>query len=144
VSGASEHQGNVQPRPAKHSVVVVGIVSYAAIELALALLMAFAPRTFFSEALGGFGAYNPHYIRDVASFQAAIGVALLVAVGRPGWRVPVLALTTIQFGLHSINHLIDIGGANPAWTGYFDFGSLAASTVLLAWLWRTAALEGRP
>ena len=57
--------------------------------------------------------------------------------------MPVLALTTIQYALHSVNHLIDIGKAHPAWNGYFDFFSLAAAAVLLAWLWRTAALEAR-
>ncbi len=55
--------------------------------------------------------------------------------------MPVLALTTIQYALHSVNHLIDIGKAHPAWNGYFDFFSLAAATVLLAWLWRVAARE---
>ena len=54
-----------------------------------------------------------------------------------------LALMTIQYALHSVNHLIDIGSAHPAWEGYFDFVSLALSTVLLAWLWRLAAAQGR-
>jgi hypothetical protein len=90
------------------------------------------------------GAFNPHYIRDVASFYGAIGIGLTIAVNRVSWRVPVLALTTIQYALHSVNHLIDIGSAHPAWNGYFDFFSLAAATMLLAWLWRAAAQEARP
>ena len=70
-------------------------------------------------------------------------MALLIAVRRPSWRVPVLALTTVQFALHSVNHLLDIGNAHPAWTGYFDFFSLAAATVVLAWLWRSRARRSR-
>jgi hypothetical protein len=125
------------------STVTVGLIALAVIQVGLALLMAASPHTFYT-AVGPFGAFNPHYIRDVASFYGAIGIGLVVAVSRRSWRVPVLALTTIQYALHSVNHLIDIDKAHPAWNGYFDFFSLAAATLLLAWLWRAAALETRP
>jgi hypothetical protein len=122
------------------SLVTVGLIAFAAIQLGLALFMAVSPHAFYT-AVGPFGAFNAHYIRDVASFYGAIGIGLVLAVGRGAWRVPVLAVTTIQYALHSVNHLIDIDKAHPAWNGYFDFFSLAAATVLLAWLWRTAAQE---
>jgi hypothetical protein len=124
------------------SVVSVGLIAFAVVQLGLAVFMAVSPHGFYT-AVGPFGSFNGHYIRDVASFYGAIGIGLLLAVARVSWRVPVLAITTIQYALHSVNHLIDISNAHPAWTGYFDFFSLAAATVLLAWLWRTAALEGR-
>lgn len=122
------------------SVVTVGIATFAAIQLGLALLMAANPHRFYT-AVGPFGAFNGHYIRDLATFYAATGVGLLLAIRRPSWRVPMLALMMIQYALHSVNHLIDIGNAHPEWNGYFDFVSLAAATVLLAWLWRKAVLE---
>jgi hypothetical protein len=122
------------------SVVTVGLIAFAAIQLGLALFMAVSPHAFYT-AVGPFGAFNGHYIRDVASFYGAIGIGLIIAISRTSWRVPVLALTTIQYALHSVNHLIDIGKAHPPWTGYFDFFSLAAATLLLAWLWRAAASE---
>lgn len=122
------------------SVVTVGLIVFAILQLGLGLFMAISPRAFY-EAVGPFGALNSHYIRDVASFYGATGIGLVVAVRRVSWRVPVLALMTIQYALHSANHLLDIGKAHPAWTGYFDFFTLAASTALLAWLWRSAALE---
>ncbi len=125
------------------SVVTVGIAAFAVIQLSLALLMAVSPHEFY-KAVGPFGSYNSHYIRDLATFYAATGIGLLLAIRRPSWRVPMLALMTIQYALHSVNHLIDIGKAHPAWNGYFDFFSLAAATVLLAWLWHRAALETRP
>ncbi len=118
----------------------MGIAAFAAVELSLALFMAISPHAFYT-AIGPFGAFNSHYLRDVASFEAAIGLALLASLRRPSWRVPVLALTTVQFALHSANHLLDIGKAHPRWTGYFDFFSLAAATVLLARLWRAASLD---
>ncbi len=122
------------------SPVVVGIAAFALVQLALALFMAVSPHAFYT-AVGPFGAYNGHYIRDVSSFYGAIGVGLVVAVRAIAWRVPVLAITTVQYLLHSVNHLIDIAKANPAWAGYLTFFSLAAATALLAWLWRAAALE---
>lgn len=124
------------------SVVTVGLAAFAAVELALAVFMMVSPHGFY-KAVGPFGAYNGHYIRDVATFYAAIGIALLLAIRNVSWRVPVLAVTTIQYALHSLNHLLDIGKADPAWNGYFDFFSLAAATVLLAWLWRTAAGQAK-
>jgi hypothetical protein len=45
-----------------------------------------------------------------------------------------LAIVTVQFALHSINHLIDISNADPSWVGYFDFFALAGATVQLAGL----------
>jgi hypothetical protein len=118
----------------------VGIAAFAVVELSLAVFMAVAPHAFYT-AIGPFGAFNRHYLRDVASFEGAIGLALAVAISRPSWRVPVLALTTVQYALHSLNHLLDIGRAHPRWTGYFDFFSLALATLALAWLWRVASLD---
>jgi hypothetical protein len=54
-----------------------------------------------------------------------------------------LAVALVQFALHSVNHLVDIGNAHPAWNGYFDFFSLAIATVLLVWLLRLALAEAR-
>lgn len=120
----------------------VGIGVFAVVQLGLALLMAASPHDFYT-AVGPFGAYNSHYIRDLSTFYAATGIGLLVAIRHTSWRVPMLALMTFQYGLHSVNHLIDIGRAHPAWNGYFDFVSLAAAALLLAWLWRRAAREAR-
>ena len=70
-------------------------------------------------------------------------MGLAVAVVRPSWRVPVLAVTTVQFALHTINHLFDIGDAHPSWNGYFDFFSLLAATLLLARLLSIAVADAR-
>jgi hypothetical protein len=140
VTARPEPLAGASVRAPAPSAVTVGIGAFAAIELALAVFMALSPHAFYT-AVGPFGPYNRHYIRDVASFEAAIGVALVLSLRRPSWRVPVLALTMVQYALHSLNHLIDIGSAHPAWTGYFDFFSLAIATALLAWLLSRAAAE---
>jgi hypothetical protein len=141
--GSEQLAGTASLRRPAPSTLTVGIGAFAVLQLGLALFMTASPHGFYT-AVGPFGAFNGHYVRDVATFYAATGIGLLIAIRRPSWRVPMLALMTIQYALHSLNHLIDIGKAHPAWNGYFDFFSLAAATVLLAWLWRTAAIEARP
>ncbi len=119
-----------------------GLLAFAVYHLALAAFMASAPHAFYT-AVGPFGSYNSHYIRDTATFNAALGVGFAIAVRRPAWRLPVLAVTTVQFALHSLNHLLDIDRAHPAWTGYFDFFSLLAATLLLGLLLVIALGEAR-
>jgi hypothetical protein len=114
-----------------------GLILFAGYHLALAVWMAVAPHTFY-RAIGPFDAFNSHYIRDTATFNAALGFGFLVAIRRPSWQLPVVAVTTVQFALHTVNHLVDAGAAHPRWTGWFDFVSLLASTSLLVWMWRTA------
>lgn len=117
------------------SVLGAGLLAFAAYHFAVAALMIFAPHTFFSD-IGPFGLQNDHYLRDTATFNLAFGVSLLIAYRRAGWRTPILFCVTLQFALHAINHLADIGAAHPHWLGPFDFVSLALATAGLAWLTR--------
>jgi hypothetical protein len=107
-------------------------------QLGLGALMALAPGAFF-EALGDFGARNDHYLRDVATFYLALGVVLLVAVDRPAWRAPVLAFGALQYGLHALNHLLDVADSDPGWIGPFDFVSLAVVAGLFLYALRASA-----
>ena len=111
----------------------IGLLVLGLYELGLGLWMAVSPGSFF-DLVGGFGERNDHYIRDMASWEAALGIAALVAVSRPGWRVAVLGLAAIHFGLHAINHLVDVSEADPEWVGPFDLGSLALGALVLGWL----------
>jgi hypothetical protein len=126
------------------SVVSAGLLAFAAYHLAIAALMVFAPHTFFT-SIGPFGVQNDHYLRDTASFNVAFGVALAIAYRRVSWRTPILCCVALQFALHAINHLADIGAAHPHWLGPADFISLALATTLLAWLAResTRPLEAQ-
>jgi Na+-transporting NADH:ubiquinone oxidoreductase subunit NqrB len=112
------------------------LVVFGVTQIVLGLLLWLAPGFFFEE-IGPFGERNDHYMGDVATFYLAIGAALLVAVRRESWRVPVLAIALAQYALHALNHLIDIGEADPDWIGPADFVSIALGAALLAWmLWR--------
>ena len=109
---------------------------FGAGQLVLGLLLWITPGFFFDE-IGPYGARNDHYMGDLATWYLALGAATLVAVRRPGWRLPVLALAFIQYALHSVNHLIDIGGADPDWLGPANFASLVLTSGLLAWMLNT-------
>jgi Na+-transporting NADH:ubiquinone oxidoreductase subunit NqrB len=122
--------------------ITVGVAAFAAVELALAIWMALAPRSFFT-SIGPFAGYNAHYIRDVATFEAALGIGLLVAVWDHSWRAPALGITLVQYALHSVNHLVDIGNSHPAWAGYFDFFALAFATLQLGFLFAARAASSQ-
>jgi hypothetical protein len=120
-------------RARSYPAVGAGLLAFAAYHFTIAALMTFAPHTFFTD-IGPFGSQNDHYLRDTATFNAAFGTALLIAYRRPSWRTPVLFCVALQFALHTINHLADIGAAHPHWLGPADFGALALSTAVLVWL----------
>jgi len=82
------------------STVRAAMIAFAAYHLVLALFMAIAPHAFFTD-VGPFGARNDHYVRDVATYNAALGVGFLIAFQRRSWRVPVLVITLVQFALRS-------------------------------------------
>lgn len=111
----------------------VALTVIAVYLIGLSLLMVVSPGTFYAH-VGPFGARSDHDIRDAATFQFVFGLAAIAAAQRREWRVFVLAGLALQFGLHSINHLVDIGNAHPGWIGPVDFAGLAATTVLLVWM----------
>jgi uncharacterized membrane protein len=112
-------------------------------QLILGVLLWLTPG-FFYDQIGPYGPRNDHYMGDVATWYLALGVMALVAARRPAWRAPVLLLALIQYGLHSVNHLIDIGEADPEWLGPFNFASLALTTLLLWWMFSVARAEEEP
>ena len=103
--------------------------------LLLGVVMVTAPRTFFDQ-FAHYGAYNDHYIRDVATFYLALGVVMLVAVRRTAWQAPLLAFATLQYALHVLNHLWDVSDTDPGWLGPANAVALALICALLFWLLR--------
>jgi hypothetical protein len=120
-----------------------GVLQFGVFHLVIGLWQVVAPHAFF-DTIGGFGTYNRHYMGDNATYELALGLALLVSLRRPAWRVPLLALTALQIVLHAINHLVDIGSSHPAWAGVFDFVSLALAAVVAVGLAVMAGRERAP
>jgi hypothetical protein len=103
----------------------------AVYHLLLGALMFLAPGAFY-DSLGKFPPENHHYIKDVSTFYIALGVVLFVSVRRRTWRVPLLIFATLEYAIHAVNHLVDVNEATSAFTGWFDFFSLALLTLIFA------------
>ena len=115
----------------------------AAVQLFLGAFFVIAPGTFVDNlAPYGSGA-DDHFLRDIGTFYLAMGAALLLAVRRASWRVPILFLIALQYAIHTINHLIDIADTDPGWLGPFNFVSLLLLTGLTAWVLAGAARLAR-
>jgi hypothetical protein len=95
-------------------------------------LLAFLWPAGFYDALAPYPPENDHILRDVGTWQIALGIAAAVAAWRPSWRVPMLAILTVQYGLHSISHLIDVGNSDPSWNGPVVLALQVGATAILA------------
>ena len=129
-------------RPLLRDPVTIGLLVYGVYQLALGLVMIFAAGWFFRN-VGPFGIRNDHYTRDNATMSVAFGIAGLAALRRPSWRLPVLAVFTLQAAFHAVNHLYDVDRAHPKRDGPIDFVLLALAAVVLGWLTWLAAREER-
>jgi hypothetical protein len=108
------------------------------LQLAAGGWMTFATHS-FGETIAPFDGFNEHDLRDFATFYLGLGLVLLVAATRPGWRFPILVLATLEYGFHAINHAIDVNNPDPAWLGPGELAAFAGATALFAWLsWLTA------
>jgi hypothetical protein len=123
---------------APHDPLRAPVAGLAAIQLAIGVFMAAAPGAFY-DAIADFGPENHHDLRDMATYYLAAGVTLLLSRERRSWRAPLLALVGLQYALHALNHLLDVGRAHPSWVGPFDLVSLAAGALLIGWLYREAS-----
>lgn len=112
-------------------------------QLGLGAFLVIAPGP-FADNIAPFGSgADDHFLRDIGTFYIAMGAALLMAVRRVSWRVPVLFLVALQYALHTINHLIDIADTDPGWLGPFNFVSLLALTFIIGWVLHGAARLAR-
>jgi hypothetical protein len=112
------------------------LLVFALGQLVLGALLWLTPGFFFDE-IGPYGTRNDHYMGDLATWYLALGGVALVAVRNPSWRLPVLVLAFIQYALHSFNHLLDVGEADPEWLGPANLASLVLTCVLLGWMVNT-------
>src|SRR5215212_8803844 len=111
------------------------LIVFAVTQIVLGLLLWVTPGFFYDE-IGPFGPRNDHYMGDLATFYLALGAVGLVSLRRVSWRVPVLSFAVVAYALHSLNHLIDVGEAEPSWLGPADLVLISLSTLLLAWMLR--------
>jgi hypothetical protein len=119
---------------------VLAVIS--AYHVAMGALALLAPGTFFDE-IGAYGVENSHYVGDVGAFFLAFGVAIGIAVVRPGWRAPLLWLGALWYGFHALNHAFDTDEARSEGRGWADTLLLAFGAAGAAWLARRSERLGR-
>ncbi len=117
----------------------VVVAALAVFHVGEGLWMVFSPDSFF-DVIGQYGLENTHYVGDVGAFVLAYGIALLIAVARPSWRTPLLAVGALWYAFHALNHLLDIDEARSDGRGIADTVLLALGSAALAWL---AAVSNR-
>ncbi len=110
-----------------------GLGALALVNLVIGVWMVVAPASFVDN-VGPFGEPNDHYVRDLATWYLSYAGVLTVAVGTRSWRVPVLVFGVAQGVLHIVNHIVDVGDADPVGVGIFNIVSLAALTGAMVWL----------
>ena len=120
-------------RQLRLAIVVLGLT-----QLAIGIWLLVDPDSFV-DTIADFGPADSHFLRDIGTFQAGLGIALIVAAGRPSWRIPVLFAALAQTVLHTINHLFDIGATDPGWQGPFNFISLLLLVGGILYLMQEAA-----
>jgi hypothetical protein len=114
------------------------LAALGVLQLAVGGWMMFATHS-FGETIAPFDGFNEHDLRDFATFYLALGLVLLVAATRPAWRFPILVFATLEYGLHAINHAVDVNNSDPAWVGPAELAALAGATAFFGWLtWITA------
>lgn len=101
-------------------------VGFGLVLIATAAWMGFDPAGFY-ESVATFGPESDHFVRDLATYTAPLGVALLVAAFRVTWRLPVLALGLLQNGLHIVSHVVDL---DTAATTTLGIGTLVGLSIL--------------
>ena len=122
--------------------VVLGAAVFGAIQLLTALSIVVAPHSFF-DSVGAFGAYNSHYLGDVAAFQGGMGIALLASLRLPALRAGALAVTACATGLHAFNHWLDVGDAHAGSSaGIVDAVSLTIAFAFAVFVTRAAMRTG--
>ena len=112
-------------------------------QLAIGAWLVIDPESFV-DAIAPFGPADHHFLRDLGTFQAGMGIALLAAAGRPLWRVPILFAAFVGSALHTINHLFDIGETDPGWLGPANFVALVLLTGAYAYLIQESGSLERP
>ena len=126
----------------RRDLVALLILQLAVVHVALGAWQLIAPGSFF-DVLGPFGTSNEHYTRDVGTFTLALGIAFAIAWRVPAWRLGVVGYALFQYSFHAVNHLVDIGDADPERMGPIDFATIGLTALVLGWLMRQLLAERR-
>jgi predicted anti-sigma-YlaC factor YlaD len=78
---------------------------------------AFAAPGSFYDLAATYPPENDHFLKDIGSWNVALGLAAVIAARTPSWRAGMLAVLAIQYGLHAASHAIDLDQAESRSAG---------------------------
>ena len=131
-----------QPRTrSRLDLVGVALLVTGLTQLLPGLLALLAPGTFY-DLIATYPPENAHFAKDVGSWQIALGLAALLAIGRPALRPLMLVVLALQLALHAISHAIDVELADPEAMGWATLVALVAGALALGAL--AVREHGRP
>ena len=113
--------------------VPIGLALLGAVQVLTGVVM-LADAGFFYEQVASFAPENGHFIRDIGTYTLALGAGLLWSIRAPSWRLPLLWVGLLQFGLHAVNHLFDVDATAKDSHGPANFALVAAGAAFLGLL----------
>ncbi len=90
-----------------------------------------APGSFY-DVVATYPPENTHFLKDIGAWNAALGLAAVHAARTPAWRVGMLGVLAVLYGLHAVSHAIDVGQADPESMGVFTLVTQIAAALLFA------------
>ncbi len=122
-----------EPAPrtgATADLVTAVLLVVGATQVATGVFAFLAPGGFY-DAVASYAPENRHFIKDLGSWQVALGAIALYGARRADWRVPLLGLLALQFILHTLSHVIDAGDADTGWHDPFALVTQGLGAVVL-------------
>ena len=112
--------------------VVPLLLLFAGAQQLLVGVWAFLSPGSFYDAIAKYPPENDHFLKDIGSWNVALGLAALIAWRTPSWRRGMLGVLDVQYGLHAISHGIDLDQADSDAAGVSTLVLLVLAAVLFA------------
>ena len=110
-------------------------------QLAVGVWAFVAPGSFY-DVVATFPPQNDHFLKDVGSWNVALGLAAVIAARTPSWQRGMLGVLAIQYSLHAVSHAIDVGQATPESKGVSTLVLQVIGAVVLAALFARESRSG--
>jgi hypothetical protein len=111
------------------------LLAFGLLSLGNAVWMLVDPLHWYHElpaAVPDFGAFNPHFVRDIGCAFATVGIALVWAALDPRRRFALVAVSTVFYIAHAVLHVFDtLRGAVELHHVLLDFPGVYLPAIVL-------------
>ena len=95
----------------------------------------------FYDVVATYPPENDHFLKDVGSWNLALGLAALIAARTPSWQRGMLGVLAVLYAFHALSHGIDVDQADPESSGVVTLVTQVAAAALFAVLFLRARRE---